>query len=300
MKKTLIQLTALILLASCADNELCYHEHPHGRTVNVVNHWKPTQTKPGKGMRLNLFPLNNCPNYGIDDLGVDGGTVKLAHNSQYKGLSYDYFDCDGVAFRNETSAQLIEAYTPPLVRATYSRAFPDENTVSEPKSLHMHMIESFSVTRGEDPLTIDFYPEDVVKTYTFEVTRVRGAAYITDTRGALSGISPSYFLTTGALSDQSATVLFSATKDDEGDRITGSFRTFGPINATKTFTIEILYPSSTNGIIQKSWDVTAQVQAGNHIVVDADIDIIPDKTGGGGGFEADVNEWNNITVPIPM
>lgn len=302
INKSPILLSAVLLsLAGCNSTDLCYEPfHPHGQQVNVVNHWEAGAVKPSKGMRINLFALDGSQEFGVEDLPVEGGTLSLPHESRYMGISYDYHESEGVNFRNEDHNSACEAFIPAMVRATYSRAFPEENTVSEPVSFHIDKVESFDVPDSEESVIVDFYPKDVVKTYTFEVTRVRGAQHITDTRGAMSGISSSYFMTSGSLSPNPSTVLFDARVDATGERITGSFRTFGCVGSGQDFTIEILYPSQTNGIIQITWNVTPQVTSGSHIVVDADIDIIPDPGGDGSGFEADVNEWNDIVIPLPM
>lgn len=291
-----------MVLFSCADNELCYREHPHGQAVTVVINWADEGLKPANGMRLNLFPRNDCERYGIEDLGADGGTIHLAYASQHMGLCYDYFDSNNIAFKAEDHDTDIEAYCTPLVRATYSRAFPTENTVSEPSRLYVDKIDSFLVPHDHDePAVMEYNPVNAVRAYTVEVTGVRGARYITDTRGAISGVSASYFLSTQSLASKVSTLLFSTAKDSDGDRVTGGFNTFGFIGTEHTLTIEILYPSAHNGIIQLSWDVSDQVAAGTtHIVVDANIDIIPDSNGGGSGFEADVEEWADVVVPIPM
>ncbi|MFV0328027.1 MAG: hypothetical protein ACK5LF_27265, partial [Bacteroides xylanisolvens] len=132
---------------------------------------------------------------------------------------------------------------------------------------------------------------------------VSGTKFISATRGAISGMSNSYYLNSGTLSTTVSTLLFNATADVSGSMITGSFRTFGRIdNTTNNFTIEVLYPSSTGGILQKTWDVTDQISNGTnfHIIIeDSGIDV-PDEGGGGtgGGFEADVEEWEDEVIEL--
>lgn len=302
MKKIIFILAAAFALASCEKVDLCYLTHPHGQPVNVVIHWdEPPVYTPTAGMRTNLLALGPHANYGITDLDYWGGQLNLPLNTVYMPYCYDYFGSANILFRNEDSAGSIEAYSTALVRATYTKSFPTENTISEPGYLYMDKIESFSVLPSDEPLEMHFYPEDVVKVYTFEVRDVRGATYITDTRGAMSGVSGSYFMLNGGLAATSSTMLFSAVKDAATNRITGSFRTFGRLNETNIFTIEILYPSATNGLVQLSWDVTNQIDTGGtHIVISADIDIIPDSNGGGSGFDAIVDEWDDVQVPIPL
>jgi hypothetical protein len=100
-------------------------------------------------------------------------------------------------------------------------------------------------------------------------------------------------------------VLFNAQANGAQETITGSFRTFGRLNKTNNFTIEIHYPSNTPGagIVQKTWDVTDQIDNGTnyHIIIeDADINIPDDGGTGnpGGGWEVDLGDWNDVTVPL--
>jgi hypothetical protein len=72
------------------------------------------------------------------------------------------------------------------------------------------------------------------------------------------------------------------------------------------FNIEILYPSK-EGVLSKSWEVTEKLDEAENNgtyhfeIEDADITIVPDSTGGssgGGGFNADLNEWKDESVPV--
>lgn len=288
-------------LSACHKTEMCGEpNHPHGFSVNFVNNWDPAVIKPANGMRLSLFALNGCTGQGIHDTHVDGHTLQLPYGAQYKGISYDYYGCGNVAFNSENHVTDCEAYVVPMLRATYTTLFPTENTVAEPSGFFVDKVDLIETTPGMTDLTVDFYPVDAVKTYTFEVRRVRGADKITSTRGAMSGISASYFLATGDLATTSSTVLFDATADGATDKITGSFKVFGLVGSVQNFTIEILFPHDTDGLIQKTFDVSSQLVGGTHIIIDADLDIIPSGSTGS-GFETIVDNWGQeeiITVPV--
>lgn len=142
-------------------------------------------------------------------------------------------------------------------------------------------------------------PENWVYTYTFEVRKVRGAQYISDTRGAFYGVSASCMLMTQSLSDSASTLMLYAEPDVDTNRIIGSFNTFGVVGGEHKLAIEILYPSDTGGYILLEWDVHDQVQVSTHIIVEADIDIVPDGETGG-AFEATVQDWNDVTVSLDM
>jgi hypothetical protein len=287
---------------SCENKELFYG-YTDGREVDIVIHWPSDVDGPAHGMRTNLFALQSSPKYGISDMSKDGGRLKLPEGASYMALAYDYFGSKNIYFRNETDAEKIEAYCAPLVRAGYSRAFPDENTVAEPDPFYVDKVAVFNVTKSDTTLIMNFYPENVLKRYTFIIRGISGAQHISATRGALSGMSASYFLATETPATTPATILFNAVADGANDCITGSFLTFGRLPETNNFTIEILYPSATESVITKTWDVTDQMSIDNHfeIVIDnADITVIPYAGGGGSGFEATVKEWENEVIPVGM
>ncbi|WP_245904129.1 DUF5119 domain-containing protein [Dysgonomonas alginatilytica] len=290
-------------MISCENKDLC----PTCRNIDdqplrLVINWRVGQVKPVQGMRANLFSLNDMPSYGIDQVSCDGDILYLPLQSKVKTFCYSY-QGNNIYFRNETDINQLEAYTSQTTRATYSKSFPDEKTYAEPLGpFYAGTNESFEVTPSTVPLVLNVWVENLIKTYTFEVRNVKGTRFISSTRGAIAGMSNSIFLETMALSPSVSTLLFNATANTSENKIEGSFQTFGHQSfASNIFTIEILYPSATGGILQKSWDVSSQVNIpGNyHIIIDdADIDI-PDGGSSGStdsGFEVDVNEWENETV----
>lgn len=267
--------------------------------IRFIYEWTDEiETIPTTGMRVNLFAADDGRDYGREDIPSTGAIINLPFERMYNGITYSYFSTNA-QFRNETSPSSIEAYMRNLTRATYSRAYPYENTVEEPDVLLVDHIAEFTVEDGEEIQTITMIPEDVVITYTFEVRKVRGAQYISDTRGGFYGISASLFLMNQTLSETPSTVMFYATPDADTDRIVGSFKTLGVVGDEHRLAIEILYPSDTNGYILLEWDVHDQVQVSTHIIVEADIDIVPDSETGG-GFDATVQEWNDVVVPLDM
>lgn len=257
------------------------------------------ETIPSTGMRINLFAADQGVDYGRDDILSTGAIINLPIGRSYYGVTYSYFAGYAVRFRSENNVEAIEAYTQNLTRATYSRAYPYENTVEEPDVLLVDDIPAFTVEGGTEIQTITMTPESWVQTYTFEVRNVRGAEFISDTRGGFYGVSASCRLMTHAFSETASTLMFGATPEGDTNRITGSFKTFGVVGDEHKFAIEILYPSETSGYVLMEWDVHDQVLVGTHIIVEADIDIVPDSETGG-GFEALVQDWNDITVSLDM
>lgn len=305
MKRVFLIFSIVVLAVSCRNKDLCYLDHPHAyyQDVLVIVHWPDDVEGPATGIRTNLFQTDNSKSW-INDLHCTGGTIKLPVETSYQALCYDYFGPENTYVRGENSFSSIEAYCGAEIRATYAKSFPDENTVCEADALYVDNPDViFDNPKNTVANELHFYVENVTKVYTFEIRNVRGAKFITATRGALSGLSASYFLITGDLSSTPSTVLCNAAPDPATDRIIGAISTFGRVESAggfeNKFTIEILYPSAHNGIIQMTWDVTDQLNVGTHIIIDANIDIIPDANGGGSAFDVKVKEWDDIVIPIP-
>ena len=279
-----------------------------GVDVSVRINWQAGQTIPYiNGMRINIFSLDPAaPNYGKDDVPWNGASVRLRPNVSYKTYAYNYIG-NNIQFRNESDPALIEATSSSLVRATYSRAFPDEPTINSiTGDMHLGVNPSYTVSphQATGDQYIDVYPESIIYTYTYEIRGITGAQFIRAARGGISGFSASYFFATGLLSTTSSTVLFdNASVNVANGTITGSFKTFGRLNTTNNFTVEILFPSNTpgSGIVQETWDVTVQINNGTnfHIVIDNSGIVIPDEGGeDAGGWQVDLNDWNTVNVPL--
>lgn len=305
MKKITLIFTIALFLASCTNRDLYDQDSVlSGRQqVDIKINWQPNDVKPSQGMRVNLFSLNEMPSYGVDDLSSDGGTVKLPYGSNFLTLCYSYHGTN-FYFRNESNLESIEAFTVPMTRASYTRAFPTETTYAAPSgAFYIDMNSSFSVEKSPEPLVLNLSPKNIIKTYTFEVRGVQGGQFIADTRGAISGMANSILLSSKTVTSVSSTLLFNATAVAAENVIRGSFQTFGRMSSN-VFSIEILYPSPTGGIIIRSWDVTDQISNGTnfHIIIENSGLVIPDEGGGTsdgtGGFAADVEDWNMVTIDL--
>jgi hypothetical protein len=313
----------LIFLAVAAAAALtsCHH-HPlwwgsEGTPVEVAIHWEDELEgrQPAKGMRVHLFSLSDHPHYGKIDHPATGGPVHLAHGSCHFTVAYHYH-ASNIYFRNDTDMENIEAYFAPTTRTTYTRAFPEQYTVAAATAddFYVGINEEYTVAGLGEPSNGDIhvYPQSVLVTYNFLIKGVKNAGDITETRGAITGMSGTYLLTQLKAGTSATTLLFSARADGNNDRITGSFRTFGRLDEQiKDFTIEMIYPSDTGtGYISGTWDVSSQVDADapvdndpatyEIIIEDAEIEIPRAGSGGGGGFDIDVNDWPDQPVVVPL
>ncbi len=316
IKKALIFTAALAALAatSCQHHPLWWGDDQDD-PINVAIHWEGEMAgkEPAKGMRVHLFSLSEHPHYGKADHPATGGPVHLSHGSSHFTVVYHYH-ASNIYFRNDTDMDNFEAYFAPMTRATYSRAFPEQYTVTAASDdFFVGVNEQYTVAGHDEDSNGDIHvwPESVLVTYDFIVKGVRNAKDISEARGAITGMSGTYLLTQQRAGTSSSTLLFGASKDEQNNCITGSFRTFGRLDGRKDFTIEIIYPSATGtGYITKTWDVSDQVDIDTPvdndpttyeiIIEDADIDIPRAGTAGGSGFDIDVNDWPDQPVAVPL
>lgn len=318
MMRVAAMIAMTVTLACCTQKELWYgggSEEMSTEQIRVAFDWQG-QTIPDGMMRVNLFSqTKSMPNYGVADFPADaGGTVQLPQGTTYYGICYSYNAYNQIYFRNENDTLLLEAYTPSMSRTSYTRTFPEEQTVSsvvEGALLGVGEVTNFNVSAsrsGDETQVITFVPDDILRRYTFEIDHITGAEYISDCRAALSGMSSSYFPCTGKLSDSPVTLFFGATNRAGDSQIIGSFNTFGRLGVTNNFTLEVL--TKGGNILQYTWDVTSQAEAENltgndtviHLVMDGEGKvIIPDEevnSDGGGAFHTDVDDWDEERVDL--
>ena len=301
MRKAIFIIALSVLAAACKNKDLYYGDERGRQAVNVVIDWPAGAVKPSNSMRVNLFSRNTQPDYGRVDMGSDGGNINLPLGADYMGLCYNYHD-NQIIFADQDNAQQIRVYCAQITRSTYSRAYPDETTHIQPDAdLYTAKVASFPVHASADPLVMLYEVENIIKTYTFEVENVKGTELITDVRGAISGMTNGYFLSSQTYFQEPATIFFSATADVANNRITGSFRTFGRLDMDNFFTLEILFPSNDGRILQYTYNVTPQIDTNNHFhihIADSGIDV-PDESGQSSeGWGVDVNDWDRVPVQL--
>lgn len=318
IQRILTIIVGALLLASCQHHPLWWGEEEATTPINLVIHWEGELAgmEPARGMRAHFFSLDDASNQGKADFPATGGRINPAHGSRLLTLAYHYY-ATNIYFRNDTEHDRFEAYFAPVTRETYSRAFPDQYTVaSSADDFFVGVNEEYTVAGEGQPSNgdINIYPRSVLVTYNFIIKGVKNARAITETRGAITGMSGSYLLTQHRVIEGATTLLFSATKDGANNQITGSFRTFGKLDARKDFTIECIFPTATGtGYITRTWDVSSQVDIDTpvdkdnstyEIIIeasDSDIEIPDPETGdGGSGFDIDVNDWPDEPVPVPL
>ncbi|GHT16130.1 hypothetical protein FACS189426_24060 [Bacteroidia bacterium] len=333
----------LLLLCSCENRELSSDDPCEDlAAIEVVIHWDGIDPadKPQQGMTVHLFAQNGLQGYKRANLPVDGGRMNIPRAIPYIPLCYDYYGNDYIHFRNENNLDLFEAYSAPAtglynaygpnsasVRAANGEA--EEKTVAEPYPYN------FFTVRNEELFTVlpvsgqtqylHFYPQNVLREFTFLIRDVEGVANISSASGAISGMSSTYRMGDGVKGVEPATVLFGSRQGRvtwAGDSITGAFCTFGPADIEhlrNRLTVGVI--SAARGYYFGTWEETVREQiagalgehgtweeqlawrsrnSGYDIVLQNDGRlVIPDEPGDG-TFIVDVGDYDNVVVPLPL
>jgi len=321
MKNSLILLLLVLLAVSCQNKELCDDGDciSGNVTIKVVVNWEDPENE-ARVMRMNIFSqTDGVIDYGRDAIPASGEKyISLVENASYRPLCYDYNS--KVSFRSETTLEQFQAYTPGAYRETYNTlATPvqGEATVIDPGGdFYVHSwLENFDVVFCDTVLVLNFYPKNILRKFTYRINNVKGASYLNEGRGAISGMAAVYYFHTGGLATERSTVLFENSRmgvtSTGMEYIEGSFMTFGPVHPYQNrFTIELL---AGNNYHTAYWDVSGQINEtmadreaklardGYDILIDNDgrVPEIPDPGEGGGsgsGFEIDVEDWDNVDV----
>lgn len=330
-------LVALIALpfASCEHKDLCYH-HPHTVKIKVNFDWQYAPEANPEGMCLFFYPEGGgeCRRF---DLSNTGGEIEI-NVGKYHVITYNN-DTDGVEFIGTSGFDSHTLCTREggifesvFGRTEYSKApraegTEDERVVITPDMMwgctaqyveisdagtefEHEVIDSSMkgpqlVIDSEDEYEFTFYPEELMCLYSYEVRNVKNLKYYTRLCAALSSMSGTLKPATRELGTEYVTLPLESNEKD-GNMIVGEFFTFGhhpELDRNHNFH---MYLWDTNGDgYCRIIDVTDQVHnAPNprrvHIVIDGENMNLPEPITNGGGFNAEVDDWDVINSDIYM
>ncbi|MDH6304949.1 hypothetical protein M2459_001686 [Parabacteroides sp. PF5-5] len=319
MKSKLLLLLFFILAAvSCEHKELGEDNCGGDKAIKVVIHWDDPDTQ-ACSMRINLFSqTSGVTDYGRDNVPSEGVKyIYLNEGTCHRPFCYDYNASD-IYFRNELEMEAFEAYFSGASRATYDTyATPvaEETTVSAPSgtAFYAHAWENtFDVifANGEDEITLDFYPQNILRQFTYRINNVKGVDNIRDSRGAISGMAAAFNFSTNSSTDVRSTLLFGNVRTGHDIEkgygfIEGEFYTFAPLAPYQNrFTMELY--STASKYYNSYWNVSDQVEEsmtdrpaklardGYDILIDNNPDGNGNDGDNGGGLpEVDPTDPNN-------
>lgn len=330
-------LMALVCAVSCDHKELCpnHREHAHRYHVNIIadyrydweeccggpdwkNDWPedyiPYESllpvKPG-GLRVVNYDIDN--NYNLHNISADGGVVTL-----YEGVNNILFynnDTEYIIFSRTDNSVTTRATTRTRTRATYEPnkyGNPSEQTVTPPDMLYANYVEGYIAEKIIDPAPFEITLQPLVFTYKIRYEFEEGLEYVSQARGALTGMAREVELNTGETSEECATILFDESEiTDWGVR--AFVKSFGapafphPNYPTRNeakhgLSLEILMRNGKSKTFQ--FDVSEQVEAQPHggVIVVSGIRIErEDVLTGSTGWEVEVDDWGEYEdVVLPL
>lgn len=246
---------------------------------------------------------------------VLGGDVNVSAG-KYDMICYN-FDTPDTFIRGENDITTLEAYTsevPASIKSKY-KGFEDIEVMYEPDHVIVARDIGLEITPHTGLLLIETEATTIVDTYYIQV-RIRGAQYASDASAILSGMSPSNFFGLAEREPQNpSAVYFNMQKsqdlnirDDNKDVLCTTFNTFGKIYNSSGGTKADSDLLVTFNVIRsdgKAFDfeinmndifLTEDALERHWLLIDAVIDIPkPDDPsgGGGGGFNPEVEDWDN-------
>lgn len=212
--KLIIYVGIYILLYGCEYREFCEDDiNSPAEAVEVEIHWSEGDTIPSQGLRVHLYSVSDSSFY-VFDCESYNEMITLKSNSLWHVICYDYMGNENLGFRNEDKLNQFEIYSL-QASSTYTTkvtSLPmEEPTVLEPYPYSFYVAQykgAFSVGSSSEIDTLRLYPDNVLREFTFLIYGVEGAKNIETARGAVSGMSGSYFPYQKALSKKASTVSF--------------------------------------------------------------------------------------------
>lgn len=245
---------------------------------------------------------------------ANGGIVEMTPGDNSLLMYND--DTEYIVFDRLNASVSAKATTRTRSRASYSGnpfytsvGSEDERTVSPPDFLFGHYIEHYDQPRLIQPPLLSVVMQPLVYTYMVCCRFEQGIEYVALARGALAGMAESVYLYDGHTGPERATILYDCTVESWGVR--AEVNSFGvpdypspiyPQSRAGAFALNLEVRLRNGKTFSFNYDISDQMAAqphGGEIVVDG-IKITDEQgSGGGSGFDVNIDDWgefNDIDV----
>ncbi len=288
-------------------------------------------------MRVMFFDPNTYEFVTETYLPARGGRVSIAPG-KYKFIGYN-FDTEATLIRNDMDYRTIEAYTNEVSSALKSdmlsalRYGKLASTKADPEDvweLAIKKVQESAVIYEPDHLfvshqdievknisgtqTIEADAETVVETWQISV-RIKNEQYMASARALLTGQIASNFIgypKEEGKTDTDVTLMFdmnAALESEFNDIVVGQFNTFGKNPGVESrLLLTIIIKTVGGDTVSWTRDITDEFMDEENIA-DQTIEILDETiviekpenpTGGGGGFQPGVGEWEQEDIPITI
>ena len=330
----------IAVLTGCSRRELEYGNASINLRLRInlnvkVNGQMQTLPEP-EMMRVMFFDPNTYNLVTESYLPAGGGRVSLPPG-KYKFICYN-FDTEATLLRNDRNYYSIEAYTNEVSSALKAsmmnairygqsantkgdtdedawdlalRKLLENPVIYEPDHLFVgHKdVEVYNTTSDQ---TIEVDAETIIETWKISV-RIKNGQYMASAKALLAGQIASNFIglpKEDGKTDTDVALLFdmeAGTDDWANDIVIGQFNTFGknPLVESRLW-LTIIIKSVGGETLEWHRDITdefftAQALENQVIRIEEVIEIpIPENTGGNGGFQPGVDNWDEEHIPIDI
>lgn len=312
-----ILIIGIVLIASCQHKELCY-DHFHKANVKVLYNWGDSLKNYPESMSMYIYPEDSGAYVRYEFTGHKGGDLKIPYGL-YRIMSINS-DTDNLDYRGKDSLNKFEVfpkeitYLPgtnmrcsnlPQVKGSESEKFVvNIDSLWSDRILDSVLVKQvWTDTTQID--TIKFAPKLIGKTIRINITEAENLKFATGgVFASLSGLAGGYYPYKEALSSEKVSVLIPLVIGKDGLSLSGVIRTFGDSHKGEQIHNLVVYAIMSDG---SKWYQTEDVSIQMHAASGKDeINIklegleLPAPLFNGGGILPDVDDWQNMEIPIDM
>ena len=321
MKKTmkyLLPCAAALMLAACQHKELCY-DHSHVVSLNVVFDWREAPDASPASMSLYLFPQQGGEALRYEFIGREGGTIRVPVGN-YDAICLNS-DTEGLVYRNgerfesfEVTSQTTDLLSTGLTglgvrsdTAPRAEGTEDERVAQTADMLWSGSIQDITLTQAEPEPELTLRPVVSVRTYRIEITDAENLKYVSGLSASLSGMSGGVLPGPATLSTERVTHPFELQVGADKTTVEGEFLAFGHCPDTQGRHTLIVYAVLSDGSKYAYTFDTDEVTSQLHEDPDAyEVTLrlsglpLPKPIVNGGGFQPEVEDWEQVDVGIAM
>lgn len=288
------------LLSGCRNKELCPQcEQESG--IEIKFDWSAVNTVPG-GMTVLFYNMQDELIYTFNNVSPTGEMVRI-NAGEYKVACYNN-DSEYVQWYDISNMDSLYVETRKTDLLKVSDKLPVEDMVECPDFLCGSVLSKKEILAYDTELQVILLkPMPLLCQYSYRISSIENAEYITKTSATLSGLSQRYYLSNPEHQNGVVTIPF---KDnsliDQQQTAIGGMYNFGDCDMQNRRNYLTLYIWSKGGNFRAVFDVTNQVRnAPNpknvHIVIDSKI-VVPPPISGDDGLDPWVDEWKDFYYDV--
>ena len=324
-------LGALLSLSACNQKDLYFpDDFVEESSLRVRFDWSQAPGVDPSSMTVLFFPLDTlAESYRFDFDNATGGTIDLPPG-QYHAICRNNDSDEVNLFVGTDNFDTYELVTRDcnIFEPVYGNGFESPAGPDKDLDCHLSMEPCYSSEQTEltvtekgvsytpngnvaDSLsavnarTIWFFPKKRTATYIVEAKNVKNLSGATLISGAISGMSPGYFLGENKLNNSTTVTVPFSEKTSGHSSITGEFYALPYSEQLKPKnSLNMFFWLSDGRHFYYTFDVTEQMRDSNNpllyrIVIDG-IDLPMSEGSDTGGFDVGTDEWKDINQDISM